>query len=102
MLRLTPSRTRFPCTTLFRARWAPIRRGACATACGTPATGPPRGRTPLRLQSAVSANAAVRLEEHTSELQAPVQFDFRLLVEKKNADKLLSVDVGAFNPLLGK
>src|SRR6266581_838729 len=63
MIRRPPRSTLFPYTTLFRSRWPSLsRRDAC--------TGSTWPRSP-------------RSEEHTSELQSPVNLVCRLLLEKK-------------------
>src|SRR4051794_41604551 len=87
MIRPPPRSTLFPYTTLFRS-----------SACGAPGGGgvdpPPTapGRRPDRERVAAGgsdrlrlhrAPAAVRSEEHTSELQSPVHLVCRLLLEKK-------------------
>src|SRR6267154_5335399 len=69
MIRRPPRSTLFPYTTLFRSRRRPRpahHRRACA---------PWRWRAP-------------RSEEHTSELQSPVHLVCRLLLEKKNKNKI--------------
>src|SRR5690242_21138444 len=74
MLRRPPRSTLFPYTTLFRShpRWAV--------------------RCPAGLQRVPRADpsrsAAVRSEEHTSELQSHVNLVCRLLLEKKNKIQL--------------
>src|SRR6266487_3083373 len=66
MIRRPPRSTLFPYTTLFRPR-------------RHPATGPRHARRP-----GIALQADSRSEEHTSELQSPVQLVCRLLLEKKN------------------
>src|SRR6266581_1089021 len=67
MIRRPPRSTLFPYTTLFRSR-------AAARAPAPAGTSRSRARSPHRSRS----------EEHTSELQSPVQLVCRLLLEKKN------------------
>src|SRR6266487_6448005 len=69
MIRRPPRSTLFPYTTLFRS--SPRRRGSRTGAC--------RGRP-----------CGTRSEEHTSELQSPVHFVCRLLLEKKKQKKHIS------------
>src|SRR5687767_15244108 len=68
MIRRPPRSTLFPYTTLFRS--SPPRRG---TRSGS------GGARPLR-------PAAIRSEEHTSELQSLAYLVCRLLLEKKKKD----------------
>src|SRR2546428_9032871 len=69
MIRRPPRSTLFPYTTLFRSRFEP---GQCTSAA--PALDKsPRSR----------AGAALRSEEHTSELQSRSDLVCRLLLEKK-------------------
>src|SRR5690348_17938344 len=69
MIRRPPRSTLFPYTTLFRSD--PLGEVGGAFAYGG------------RLQGLPFA-AALRSEEHTSELQSPVHLVCRLLLEKKN------------------
>src|SRR3712207_7547963 len=82
MIRRPPRSTLFPYTTLFRSE----RRGgaahrddqaARARRPGHPRLGPARERHP------VTAEVALRSEEHTSELQSRQYLVCRLLLEKK-------------------
>src|SRR3712207_9014821 len=84
MIRRPPRSTLFPYTTLFRST-----RGACtprepahADACAgaRPHSRAPGGRGPGDL-------AAVRSEEHTSELQSRQYLVCRLLLEKKKTHR---------------
>src|SRR5437762_9662448 len=71
MIRLPPSSTLFPYTTLFRSFFRLLMaRPARAM----------RGRVSLPI-------AIGRSEEHTSELQSPMYLVCRLLLEKKNSHK---------------
>src|SRR5438876_7817711 len=73
-LHLPPRSTPFPYTTLFRS--AALR---IASATGTRAAAAAHVRG-----AALDGRAAARSEEHTSELQSPVHFVCRLLLEKIN------------------
>src|SRR3712207_8007385 len=85
MIRRPPRSTLFPYTTLFRSRH-PVRgftgsverRAEFVTEQGRPVDGGPRVAEPVR-----QAGAAVRSEEHTSELQSRQYLVCRLLLEKK-------------------
>src|SRR5438876_2567067 len=76
MIRQPPRSTLFPYTTLFRSGSDHVRH--CRRAAAE------------RMDRAVAARisgvgpGADRSEEHTSELQSPVQLVCRLLLEKKN------------------
>src|SRR5438876_4555640 len=74
MVRQPPRSTLFPYTTLFRS----------TTPASPSLTKPPAlcSTVPLRVTLSSSPWAA-RSEEHTSELQSPVQLVCRLLLEKK-------------------
>src|SRR5258708_21268647 len=76
MIRRPPRSTLFPYTTLFRST-QPTRpaRGKAASA-SRPQEAPPPSATGLLV-------AAMRSEEHTSELQSPDHLVCRLLLEKK-------------------
>src|SRR5256886_11087059 len=74
MIRRPPRSTLFPYTTLFRSR-------RCGDGLGTGAV---RRLGEHRLaRSEVGVEAAVRSEEHTSELQSQSNLVCRLLLEKK-------------------
>src|SRR2546430_6658875 len=78
MIRRPPRSTLFPYTTLFRSRGRGLpRHGRVA--------GPRRGQLLAdgRRGRAVADRAAVRSEEHTSELQSQSNLVCRLLLEKK-------------------
>src|SRR2546425_5234329 len=73
MIRRPPRSTLFPYTTLFRSP--------------APAEGSPRrtaGDASERLAAPLRKSAALRSEEHTSELQSLAYLVCRLLLEKKN------------------
>src|SRR2546427_6876512 len=70
MIRRPPRSTLFPYTTLFRSIGVQLVRA------------PPLQHDPLAAPRVV--NAAVRSEEHTSELQSQSNLVCRLLLEKKN------------------
>src|SRR5690348_18104121 len=102
MLRLPPSATLFPYTTLFRSWTVPVSRSTgnasiernhntpatLATAGGRSASGamrPARKRDTPAWSSIIAVARVVqkaRSEEHTSELQSPVHLVCRLLLEK--------------------
>src|SRR5688572_31967830 len=88
MLRRPPRSTLFPYTTLFRSR----TRLCCSSAAdGLPRAPGGRSREAAGTQlAALSCRevllAAVRSEEHTSELQSQSNLVCRLLLEKKNQD----------------
>src|SRR5438093_7767766 len=81
MLRRPPRSTLFPYTTLFRSRGRRAlpqhRRPTRAARCG--------GAVARR--TAGASGAAVRSEEHTSELQSLTNLVCRLLLEKKKKKK---------------
>src|SRR5438477_8426483 len=76
-----PRSTLFPYTTLFRSRWALIRREQWRCLVRSIAQ-PKHGRR--RQSFGARLFAARRSEEHTSELQSHVNLVCRLLLEKKN------------------
>src|SRR5690348_18178075 len=73
-----PNSTLFPYTTLFRSWCGWPHASTCSSRAST--TSP---RTAGRW-----ASSSRRSEEHTSELQSPVQFVCRLLLEKKKFQRL--------------
>src|SRR3712207_8259130 len=98
MIRRPPRSTLFPYTTLFRSRAADPRAAvlpaarragrpgappspACGAAARPPAPG--RGAALRRRALRLARRAAVRSEEHTSELQSRQYLVCRLLLEKK-------------------
>src|SRR5690348_17574828 len=89
---IPPEYTLFPYTTLFRSR--PDRRGLCAVVgAGHRAGGadrPRRDRTGGRGRGdgAPGRGDGHRSEEHTSELQSPVQLVCRLLLEQKKPGEM--------------
>src|SRR2546426_3388015 len=87
MIRRPPRSTLFPYTTLFRSVLCDLRRAAGRS--GGRASGPlgtlaggsdDRARAARRFGQ---PSAALRSEEHTSELQSPCNLVCRLLLEKK-------------------
>src|SRR5258706_5671318 len=74
MIRRPPRSTLFPYTTLFRSR----ENGRAGRAAGTAAR-----RGECRRRHRIARRAAVRSEEHTSELQSLTNLVCRLLLEKK-------------------
>src|SRR5690348_17590347 len=91
-MRSPPRSTIFPYTTLFRSilagdsgrhSHAALPGGPCQ-GHGPADSGFPCGRAHVdQLAVAEGVGAAVRSEEHTSELQSPVHLVCRLLLEKK-------------------
>src|SRR5215475_8793856 len=79
MIRRPPRSTLFPYTTLFRSERAQAGRGGAAPGRGAPA----HRRYPARC-------AALRSEEHTSELQSRENLVCRLLLEKKKSSNYTS------------
>src|SRR5437764_8878798 len=87
ILRLPPRSTLFPYTTLFRSD---IVQHAVAHIDGVvQPEQPARRRILLRkiFEHALAADAGLRSEEHTSELQSPMYLVCRLLLEKKKNQK---------------
>src|SRR5437870_7516485 len=88
MIRQPPRSTLFPYTTLFRSpsptveRSATSHAGASSVTCGFPR---PNGAR-LRSSAHRSSCAALRSEEHTSELQSRGHLVCRLLLEKKKRE----------------
>src|SRR5262249_61152621 len=77
MIRPPPRSTLFPYTTLFRSVWRPGPRGAPAEGGGNFSV------IPEKL-------AALRSEEHTSELQSLTNLVCRLLLEKKKKQQKMT------------
>src|SRR5436189_1552736 len=71
MLRRPPRSTLFPYTTLFRSRDMSL----------------PKKRQQMMFAQGIQLDVA-RSEEHTSELQSPMYLVCRLLLEKKNEERL--------------
>src|SRR3712207_8040098 len=88
MIRRPPRSTLFPYTTLFRSEPQPVNRllGVLAIAGGSPLR---RRQQPQALVVAHRgrAQADLRSEEHTSELQSRQYLVCRLLLEKKKKKK---------------
>src|SRR5258708_13641122 len=82
MIRRPPRSTLFPYTTLFRSVQALARAGDGHI-----------GQAAFFLQA-----AAVRSEEHTSELQSPDHLVCRLLLEKKKTHTIQLVHVASDTP----
>src|SRR5438876_9001365 len=91
MIRRPPRSTLFPYTTLFRSDrvWVP-RDDARELGAGP---GDDRDVVARRL-----GNSRARSEEHTSELQSPVQLVCRLLLEKKKTILVRSSLLGRAPP----
>src|SRR5438874_7212802 len=89
MLRRPPISTLFPYTTLFRSTRTCARTPRCRSAA--PGRARSRNRSPpTRCSTAGTAprpGAALRSEEHTSELQSRRDLVCRLLLEKKKQQK---------------
>src|SRR5438876_6041971 len=94
MIRRPPRSTLFPYTTLFRSPAStrgriripvpPRRRRRRAPRRGRDATAAALHRPVPQ----IPVDAALRSEEHTSELQSPVHLVCRLLLEKKKKNKI--------------
>src|SRR3712207_8339058 len=84
MIRRPPRSTLFPYTTLFRS-WI-----VGGTISGYRATGSAKIETPpaMRISSERTDANTGRSEEHTSELQSRQYLVCRLLLEKKNKNKI--------------
>src|SRR5256885_3910280 len=108
MIRRPPRSTLFPYTTLFRSRHRRAHqghgteglRGRHAAGHGPGAAdrhlrgdGHPQGKShhPLR----PGCQRGPRSEEHTSELQSPCNLVCRLLLEKKNSNRILTPSLPA-------
>src|SRR2546429_2490869 len=111
MIRRPPRSTLFPYTTLFRSQHAfggarPDHDRAVALGLSRPRNLPHRARAqPARRRIARHPRSAIkepavmtRSEEHTSELQSPLNLVCRLLLEKKK--KILSPLLIVSIPLL--
>src|SRR5205807_9825430 len=88
MIRRPPRSTLFPYTTLFRSI---RRRNRPARRSGAPASRARRGDHP-RSGAGIRGRRRFRggrSEEHTSELQSPCNLVCRLLLEKKNKQKII-------------
>src|SRR5437867_10171698 len=81
-VRLPPSSTLFPYTTLFRSRLPRRRRGQDLRGHPAPRQDRPRAAQGPG-QEGVRVARRSRSEEHTSELQSPYDLVCRLLLEKK-------------------
>src|SRR3712207_8332063 len=88
MIRQPPRSTLFPCTTLFRSRWAAASGAAPAERTSDPSAQPDLAPIPhhvaSRLRNLFSGPNLARSEEHTSELQSRQYLVCRLLLDKKN------------------
>src|SRR2546429_5105803 len=90
MIRRPPRSTLFPYTTLFRSRDTIPTRAA-------PGARQNRLRRP---RGAAAAQAAMRSEEHTSELQSRLHLVCRLLLEKKKIPIAILLCIKAENRLI--
>src|SRR5258708_17760797 len=96
MIRRPPRSTLFPYTTLFRSRrsgWRscrPPHPGSGAGPLGGSAMTQAQGErhNPVLEEASRELEAAVRSEEHTSELQSPDHLVCRLLLAKKKTTEL--------------
>src|SRR3989441_4832476 len=94
MIRRPPRSTLFPYTTLFRSKWPNDALLGDRKLAGILCEGRWQGNTPQWLALGVGVNvrnaipAAVRSEEHTSELQSLAYLVCRLLLEKKKKKKI--------------
>src|SRR5258706_5238007 len=89
MIRRPPRSTLFPYTTLFRSTRSPFVSTAPSLASAKSALPRATSATPVKIVRTVDA-AAVRSEEHTSELQSLTNLVCRLLLEKKKQVKRTS------------
>src|SRR5256885_10317062 len=100
MIRRPPRSTLFPYTTLFRSNEPPIK-SAVNSVSGIISAAKRDGiewvfiDTPPNMSAVVedaikNATMVVRSEEHTSELQSPCNLVCRLLLEKKNNQRLIA------------
>src|SRR5437867_8965586 len=83
MLPRPPRSTLFPYTTLFRSLLASEARLASFVAIAKGDVSPQHWFLLGRSLTPVGGGAALRSEEHTSELQSPYDLVCRLLLEKK-------------------
>src|SRR5256885_3088685 len=92
MIRRPPRSTLFPYTTLFRSYLQDLGITAIYFCPIFESTANHRYHTHdyYRVDPILGGNAAkIRSEEHTSELQSPCNLVCRLLLEKKNTQRLL-------------
>src|SRR5438876_7965729 len=91
MLRRPPRSTLFPYTTLFRSRDPAVDGAELERIAPRGAAQRSHDLAVHRLRLGVTGrrdpDAAVRSEEHTSELQSPVHLVCRLLLEKKKKNR---------------
>src|SRR5262245_65196150 len=85
MIRRPPRSTLFPYTTLFRSKGNPSEGQGVGTSGRTSSRA--AGRSWATMTSTSSGRAALRSEEHTSELQSLRHLVCRLLLEKKKKKK---------------
>src|SRR5437879_10429622 len=100
MIRRPPRSTLFPYTTLFRSVFAPFF--ALIYVKGYEKGKPGLGQgfryglyvgAMLSVMTGFGWYVILRSEEHTSELQSPMYLVCRLLLEKKNMNKLLMMTI---------
>src|SRR2546426_6675122 len=82
MIRRPPRSTLFPYTTLFRSVFTSITLGVAGIG-DIRKVGRVGIRTLVYFLLSTALSAAIRSEEHTSELQSPCNLVCRLLLEKK-------------------
>src|SRR5438876_9057819 len=92
MLRLPPSSSLFPYTTLFRSVTGAASGIGAAVARRLQAEGARVAALDLRaeVEGGDARAFGLRSEEHTSELQSPVHLVCRLLLEKKKKRKKIN------------
>src|SRR5437762_4657683 len=89
MIRRPPRSTLFPYTTLFRSdAGARVRVEHVA---GHQRSRSCAGTSSTSFMKASEATAALRSEEHTSELQSPMYLVCRLLLEKKKKQRIINL-----------
>src|SRR3546814_1594176 len=94
MIRRPPRSTRtdtlFPYTTLFRSREGKDATQGMSGRRGFPPSPPAH---PAAARSATSAQAAIRSEEHTSELQSLMRISYAVFCLKKKKKKINQVTI---------
>src|SRR3712207_8113032 len=93
MIRRPPRSTLFPYTTLFRSKWVPQMAGSAEVLTGIRRR--PGVSYPVLVPNEKGLEAALRSEEHTSELQSRQYLVCRLLLEKKKSTLLSTVSLSS-------
>src|SRR5436189_3215512 len=93
MLPRPPRSTLFPYTTLFRSHHPVRRRRDPGPISGSSRAFLDADARPRFIRNCVCHKAALRSEEHTSELQSPMYLVCRLLLEKKNKKESIELEV---------